>query len=81
MTDRSEAERVAKEARKLTPDARHLLLTGEDKSLFGMAGAAMILRGLIDYRLKYWLFGPRVIVPTRLGKKVRTILQENTNAQ
>jgi hypothetical protein len=74
-------EQVAREARILTPSAKHLLLTGEDKSAFGFAGAALILRGLMDYRLKWWLFGPQVMVPTRFGKRVRAHLtKEQTDA-
>ena len=71
----SAAEIARREASVLTPDAKHLLLTGEDRSMFGIAGVAMILRGLMDYRRRYWLFGPSYLYPTRLGKAVRTIIE------
>jgi hypothetical protein len=75
-------DRVQIEARtvKKSSNAVHLLLTGEDTSLYGLAGAALILRGLMDYRRKWWLFGPPILVPTRLGQKVRAHLQEQSNA-
>lgn len=37
----------------------------------------LILMGLADYRRRYWLFGPKVVVPTKLGLAVRAHLQEN----
>lgn len=70
------AAEVEREVARLTESAKHLLLTGEDNSMFGMAGVALILRGVMDYRRKWWLFGPKVLLPTRFGRKVRAALQE-----
>lgn len=85
MTDAREVARSLSKAQReadiLTPDAKYLLLTGEDRSLFGMAGVALILRGLMDYRRRYWLFGAAYLYPTRLGRKVRRILQEQGHGE
>lgn len=39
----------------------------------------LILMGLADYRRRYWLFGKKIVTPTRLGLAVRAHLQEKNN--
>lgn len=65
-------EQVKKVAGILTDDAKHLLLTGEDKSLYGFAGAALILRGLVRHGYMPWNWN--ILVPTLTGKRVRQYL-------
>lgn len=70
-------DNIAAEAAKIrtSQNAMELLFTGKDPSLYGLAGAALILRGIMDYRRKWFLFGEKRLVPTRFGKQVRAHLE------
>ena len=39
----------------------------------------LIRDGLLAYRRRWWLFGPKRLYLTRKGKAVRAILQEQSN--
>ena len=39
----------------------------------------LIRDGLLAYRRRWWLFGPKRLYLTRKGKAVRAILQERSN--
>jgi reverse gyrase len=76
------SDKVATEAAKIraSQNATELLLTGKDRSIGGIAGAALIMRGLMDYRYKWMVFGEKRLVPTRFGRKVRNHLKGESNA-
>jgi hypothetical protein len=80
MTDIAKIAAEAAVVRR-SENAVHLLITGQDISLYGMAGAALILRGLMDFRPRFWLFGRKGLYHTRFGLAVRDYLKEQHHAE
>lgn len=70
----TEAERIAKGLNPLSRRDLIDLCSGIHRPSLDVF--CLILMGLADYRRRYWLFGKRIVTPTKLGRKVLTILQE-----
>lgn len=72
---------LAKQARALSVTQRQALLdhpNGAPSLRLGLARSILIYRGLLDYRKRWWIAGPRELTITRKGRRLREHLRTST---
>ncbi len=73
------ADDIASLAASLTRAQADTLLNPGTHRIAPWATAILISAGLLDFRRRWWLFGPKTVTVTHKGWCVRAYLMENRN--